>query len=241
MASIAHASSIRPPSLALLGTEPWRAAFELAKHSVARNRTTPQGDGHPVVLFPGLGSDGLALIPLRNHCNALGYNAFDWGRGRNTGPQGDVDVWLRELADHTLAQIAPYRGKATLIGWSLGGLYARELAKLIRPRVRQVITLGTPFNSIDEATKLGWIMRLLKGDAAKVDARRGARLRKPPSVPTTSLYSRHDGIVAWRACTHARGGRMVEDIEVEGSHLGMGWNRNVMRVVGERLAQTGRH
>ncbi len=237
MSSTASTPSLRRPSLALLGSEPWRAAFELAKHTVSGVRSAPRGDGHPVILFPGLGSDGLALIPLRNYCNSLGYQAFDWGRGRNTGPEGDVDAWLDELAAHTMEQLAPFKQKATLIGWSLGGLYARELAKLIRPRVRQVITMGTPFNWSNDATHVGWILRLLRGDAAVIDAERGARLRKPPSVPTTSLYSRDDGIVSWQACQHPRARRKLEDVEVEGSHLGMGWNRSVMRIVADRLAQ----
>lgn len=237
MSNTASAPSFRRPSLTLLGTEPWRAVFELAKHTVSGVRSAQRGDGHPVILFPGLGSDGLALVPLRNYCNSLGYHAFDWGRGRNTGPNGDVDAWLDDLAEHTLEQLAPFDQKATLIGWSLGGLYARELAKKIRPRVRQVITLGTPINWNSDATHVGWIMRLMKGESAAIDAKRRERLRKPPSVPITSLYSRHDGIVSWQACRHARARRTLEDVEVEGSHLGMGWNPSVMRIVADRLAQ----
>ena len=233
----ATSTPISRPSLTLLGSEPWRAAFELAKHSVARQSPAQRGDGHPVILFPGLGSDGLALVPLRNFCNSLGYHAFDWGRGRNTGPEGDVDEWLEDLAKHTLGQLAPFRRKATLIGWSLGGLYARELAKRIRPRVRQVITLGTPFNWTNDASHVAWVMRLLKGDSAVIGPELGARLRKPPGVPTTSLYSRHDGVVAWQACQHQRARGNVEDVEVDGSHLGMGWNRNVMHIIADRLAQ----
>jgi pimeloyl-ACP methyl ester carboxylesterase len=237
MAKSIEGASARP-SLSLFGSEPLRAAVELARHALSR--TPPavrKGDGHPVILFPGLGSDGLALAPLRKHCNALGYHALDWQLGRNTGPEGDIDAWMRDLAGHTAALLAPYRKRATLIGWSLGGLYAREVAKLLAPRVRQVITLGTPFNWTDDHTNVGWLMRLLKGEAGSIDAALSARLRKPPTVPTTSLYSRDDGVVAWQSCRHGRRRKNVQDLEIAGSHLGMGWNPAVMQVVADRLAQ----
>lgn len=229
------------PSLTLLGSEPLRAAVEFAKHALTPNPPAARkGDGHPVIVFPGLGSDGLALAPLRNYCNELGYNALDWQMGRNTGPEGDIDAWMRRLADHTAGLLKPFRKRATLIGWSLGGLYAREVAKLVTPRVRQVITIGTPFNWTDDHTNVAWLVRLLKGDAASIDEALSARLRKPPMVPTTSLYSRADGVVSWQSCRHGRRRKNVEDVEIEGSHLGMGWNPTVMKVVADRLAQAPR-
>lgn len=83
------------PSLALLFAEPLRAAIELARHRlVARNDARP-GDGHPVVIFPGLGANGASIATLRDFCTDLGYEAFDWGQGFNTGPVGDLDTWLR--------------------------------------------------------------------------------------------------------------------------------------------------
>lgn len=226
------------PSLSLLGSEPLRAAIEYARHRLARQHLGPPGDGRPVVLFPGLGSDGLALNPLREYCNALGYHAMDWNLGRNTGPEGDLEAWLDELAAHTGRMLAPFRKRATLIGWSLGGLYARELAKRMQPQVRQVITLGTPINWTQDYTNVGWIMRLLKGEQANISPELGARLRKPPPVPTTSIYSRRDGIVAWQSCRHARARADIEDLEVDGSHLGMGWNPDVLAMVADRLARS---
>jgi pimeloyl-ACP methyl ester carboxylesterase len=156
--------------------------------------------------------------------------------GRNTGPEGDLEDWLDFLADHTRRLMSPFRKRATLIGWSLGGLYARELAKRMGPRVRQVITLGTPFNWTRDRTNVGWLMRLLKGEQAEITPTLGARLRVPPPVPTVSVYSRSDGVVAWQSCRHPRPFCDVQDIEIEGSHLGMGWNREVLRLVGDSLA-----
>ena len=230
-------TSIKRPRLVLLGSEPWRAAREYVAHKVGPVVSHARGDGHPVILFPGLGTSGRALAPLCESCRDLGYNAVDWGRGYNTGPEGDLDAWLGALATHVGALLAPFEQSATLIGWSLGGLYARELAKLMPARVRQVITFGTPFNAVADHTHVGWMFRLLNGSGLQFDPALSARLRTPPPLPTTSIYSRSDGIVAWQTCLHEEAAPQVEDIEIEGSHSGMGWNRAVLAVVADRLAQ----
>lgn len=93
--------------------------------------------------------------------------------------------------------------QATLIGWSLGGLYAREIGKLMTPRVRQVITIGTPFNCDSDHTNVGWLFRLMSGGSTVIDPSLSRRLRKPPPVRTTSIYSRSDGVVAWQTCRHS--------------------------------------
>lgn len=232
-------SPIPRPSLALLGIEPWRAAYEFAQHKLARKAPVPAGDGHPVIIFPGLATDGAAVAPLRDYCETLGYSAIDWGRGYNTGPQGDIDTWLAELSDHVSGLLAGHSRRATLIGWSLGGIYARELGKLMAPRLRQVITIGTPFNGLPDHTHAGWLFRLLNGAAPGSDPTLSLRLRTPPQLPTTSIYSRSDGVVAWQSCRHDKTGGQVSDVEVKGSHIGMGWNPAVLRVVAERLARSG--
>jgi pimeloyl-ACP methyl ester carboxylesterase len=235
---------ISRPALGLLGTEPWRAALEFLAfqvNGVPRHHGAPVGDGHPVIIFPGLATDSSAMAPLRDHCQSLGYHTLDWGRGLNTGPQGDVDRWLQELAEHTARLLHGHPGKATLIGWSLGGLYAREVAKLLTPQVRQVITIGTPFNAKADPTHVGWLFRLLSGASAAIDPALSQRLRTPPPLPTTSIYSRSDGVVAWETCRHARPGRQVQDIEINGSHIGMAWNPQVLGIVGDRLAQPPGH
>lgn len=232
-----HTAVLRP-SLTLLSTEPWRAAFEYVSLKAGRPARTPvQGDGHPVIIFPGLGTDGTAVRPLRRHCQSLGYAAQDWGRGYNTGPRGDVDEWLQDLARHTAGLLAGSCQPATLIGWSLGGFYARELGKLLAPQVRQVITIGTPFNADSDHTRVGWLFRLLSGSKPGLDPALSQRLRTPPPVPTTSIYSRSDGIVAWQTCCHPKAGGNVQDIEVRSSHIGMGWNPAVLRIVTDRLGQ----
>ena len=227
----------RPP-LTLLGTELLRAAREFMSLKLARAEPDGTGDGHPVVIFPGLATDGKAVAPLRKHCVALGYTAMDWGRGFNAGPQGDVDSWLARLADDISGKVARYNQPATLIGWSLGGIYARELAKLIpAEQLRQVITIGTPFNTAAGRSNVAWLFRLLSRRPAVVDAALGRRLVTPPPLPTTSIYSKSDGVVAWQSCRHKRPAPQVQDIEVVGSHIGMGWNPAVLNVIADRLAQ----
>lgn len=225
------------PSLGLMSLELLRATFEYASMRLGPKSNPPQGDGHPVVIFPGLGTDGRSVAPLRQFCEEAGYAAFEWGRGFNKGPEGDVDAWLHDLADHVQQLTCARGGHITLIGWSLGGIYARELAKIMPGRVRQVITIGTPFAGTVHSTNVGLAYRLLNGSRAPVDQAMARRLATAPSVPTTSIYSRSDGIVAWQACLQREDQGLVENVEVEGSHCGLGWNREVLAVVQDRLRQ----
>ena len=114
-----------------------------------------KADGHPVIIFPSMATGRISVSPLRRYCENLGYAASDKGWGLNAGPQGDIDRWLAELAAHTADMLAPFDQSATLIGWSLGGVYAREVAKRLSSKVRQVITLGTPFNASEDHTPGG--------------------------------------------------------------------------------------
>ena len=228
---------VQRPSVALLVSEPFRATVEFVQHGLAKSGQVRPGDGHPVVIFPGLGANGAAVAMLRNHCRERGYDAFDWGQGFNTGPQGDLDAWLAKLKLQVSALLARNPKPATLIGWSLGGLYARELGKLMAPSLRQVITVGTPFNADADHTHVGWLFRLLSKTTTAMDPDLSLRLRTPPAVPTTSVYSKSDGVVAWQTCRHDKPYPLVRDIEVDSSHVGMTWNREVLSTVSKLLAQ----
>ncbi len=105
------------------------------------------------------------MATLREHCRSLGYEAFDWGQGFNTGPRGDLDAWLEGLKCQVTDLLSAHEQPATLIGWSLGGLDGREVGKLMAPRLRQVITIRTPFNAQADHTNVGWLFRLLSGQA----------------------------------------------------------------------------
>src|SRR5258706_7782822 len=156
MTTTTLATSFGAPPLSLLGMEPVRAALEYAGMRWMNKSGLPKGDGHPVVIFPGLATDRTSIAPLKGFLERLGYAAFDWGRGFNTGPQGDVDAWLAELAAHVDELTAAQARRISLVGWSLGGIYARETAHTLRRRVRQVITIGTPFAGSAAQTNAGW-------------------------------------------------------------------------------------
>ena len=192
----------------------------------------PRGDGHPVLVFPGLLGTDLSTRPLRLVLRALGYHVHGWKLGRNLGPRPKV---LADSLERIRALSRQHGRRVSLIGQSLGGIYTRELAKQVPDNVRQVITLGTPFTGKPEASNASRLFEALNGrqhlDPATLCAR-----REPPPVPTTSIYSRTDGIVAWRCSVEPPGPR-AESIAVPASHSGMGVNPMVLKIIAQRLAQ----
>lgn len=237
--TLAIAKAVLAPPFKQLGLEPFRAVMEYATMRLMDRRALPRGDGHPVVVFPGLCSDAQWLGPVLSMCTELGYTACDWGRGLNTGPRGDVDEWLVGLADDIGRLLKKHRQRATLVGWSLGGLYAREVAKHLGPhRVRQVVSIGSPFAGEPEHTNASLLYRLLNGRPPVLTDALRERLKTAPPVPTTSIYSRTDGVVAWQACIQPDCDHPhIENIEVDSSHCGMGWNARVLAILADRLGQ----
>jgi pimeloyl-ACP methyl ester carboxylesterase len=225
------------PTWSLLALEPLRAAVEFAGMQLMTREFLPTGDGHPVILFPGLGAERHSMAPLKKFCEQLGYVAYDWGRGFNRGPDGEPDQWIDELAQHVATLTQQHEQRISLIGWSLGGIYAREIAKQIPARVRDVITLGTPVNTAVERNHVDWLYRLLNGQRPLLDDELRRRIAAAPRVPTTSIFSRSDGIVAWQACLQEGTRAVTENIEVRGSHLGLGWNSEVLEIIAGRLSQ----
>jgi pimeloyl-ACP methyl ester carboxylesterase len=224
------------PSLALRNAEPFRATLEYESMSQTDGEALPEGDGHPVILIPGLASDERALLPLRNCCEALGYAVYDWQQGFNLGPHGDTDEWLHNLAEHVRGVATLHSRRVSLVGWSLGGFYAREIAKLRPPLVRQVLTLGTPFAREGQETQVAWLYRLVNGRASLVDEQFSTRLCTTPPVPTTSIYNRADGVVAWQTCL-LDGSFEAEDVQANSSHAALPWSPQVLRIVADRLGQ----
>jgi len=195
-------------------------------------RRLPRGDGHPVLVFPGMGANDVTTVPLRAFLGSLGYVTQAWGQGFNFGPRDGV---LKKCAADVRALAERHGQPVSLIGWSLGGIYAREMAKELPKHARSVITLGTPFSGHPKATNAWRIFEMLSGQRAD-DPAMIERLRTPPPVPTTSIYSRTDGIVSWQ-CSLNDPGPMTENIEVQASHVGMGMNPMALYAVADRLAQ----
>jgi pimeloyl-ACP methyl ester carboxylesterase len=229
--------SLRAPNALLLMLE-GRAIWEFGAMLAATPwlRRLPRGDGHPVLVFPGMGANDLTTVPLRNFLNGLGYVTEAWGQGFNFGPRDGV---LKRCAADLRALAEKHAQPVSLIGWSLGGLYARETAKELPELTRCVVTLGTPFSGHPRATNAWRIFEMLSGQTAE-DPAMIARLRKPPPVPTTSIYSRTDGIVSWQ-CSLNDPAPLAENIEVHASHTGMGMNPLALYAIADRLAQAPGH
>ena len=195
----------------------------------------PKGDGHAVLVFPGLSANDVSTVPLRHYLQSLNYSSWGWEQGFNFGPRAGV---LDDAKDKLVRTFESSGRKVSLIGWSLGGVYARELAKEMPHMVRSVITLGTPFAGSHKSTNAWRIYELTSGRSIEREAH-NYNLAAAPTVPTSSIYSRTDGVVAWQASVQApsKANPNTENIEVLASHIGLGLNPSAWWAVADRLAQ----
>lgn len=189
----------------------------------------PRGDGRVVVVFPGFSTGDEFLVPLRLGLNKLGYAAVGWGQGRN---RGDVAGNLGACIRYAEAKVEDSGSKAALIGWSLGGVFAREIARDRPDLVSRVITFGTPLNGPPPSVA----DRVYSPEELdEIHTAIDERDHTPISVPVTAMYSRADWIVDWKACVdHRTPG--VENIEISSTHVGMGIDPDVWKTIADRLA-----
>ncbi len=227
---------IKPPSPFLLLLE-GRAAIELGSLPLwwPVLKRQPAGDGHPILVLPGFLANSRSTAPLRGYLKNRGYSPHRWRLGRNYG----YDRLLhRKMADRVSELADRYGRKVSLIGWSLGGVYARELAKEAPELVRLVITLGSPFRGGARASRARKLYQLVAGeDPAAVEDEFIQQLEVPPTVPTTSIYTRSDSIVAWPATLERLDHERIENIGVFAAHFGLGVNPAVWIAIADRLAQ----
>ena len=234
--------STRPPVASppfLLRAMESRALYEFGSFLAASPflRLIGRGDRHPVLVLPGFTADDRSTMPLRWFLRGQGYWTHGWSLGSNMGP-------TRRVVDGLGVRLAEVHERherpVTVIGWSLGGIYARLLARRQPEMVRSVITLGSPFRMVDGDHSAA--ERLWQSVEHRFPVSERAEMYlpeddKPPlSVPSTAIYSRTDGVVRWYTCIE-RAGELRENIEVRGSHSGLGWNPAVLVAIGDRLAQ----
>jgi len=200
--------------------------------------TAPRGDGHPVMVLPGFVTSDRSTTVLRAFLKGLGYDAHAWELGRNLGPKA-----IGQQGEKLIARILEVHEatgkKVSLVGWSLGGVMARLVAKRIPHAVRQVITLGSPFRlRPGDGTRADSIAKHLLRDQVPPDAEAliDEERRAPLPVPVTAIYTRTDGVAPWDAGIESRGPQR-ENIEVVGSHCGLGYNPAALVAVTDRLAQ----
>lgn len=236
-AAVGDPHHMPPPSPFLALTEPHRATLEVLGLASLRGLLAgmPPGDGGPVMVLPGfLGSDGYNAS-LRRFLTQLGYKVHGWGQGRNLGPRGDV---LEKLMER-VGFLADRHGQSvSLIGHSLGGIFAREIAREDASLVRQVVSLGSPFgrgrNSGSYPARL--FEALNPSDEITVSQE---ELHWAPPVPTTAVYTKGDGIVNWRTALQNGlfSNGLTQNIQVRGSHCGLTVNPAVWYILADRLRQ----
>jgi pimeloyl-ACP methyl ester carboxylesterase len=233
--TLGAAPRIGGPPLALLLTEPVRGLADHAGLPLAATWLSfaPRGDGHGVLVLPGLLASDASTVVLRRFLRRLGYAVTGWGLGRNVGPTETV---LDELPRLLAAAAERTGGAVSVIGWSLGGIYARELARRYPGQVRQVITLGSPFaltdprqSHADRAYRRHSYLHAVEGVPTREERSR------PIGVPSTAVYSRRDGIVAWQACIEPET-TLHRNIEVRCAHLGFGVDPATLWLIADRLA-----
>lgn len=226
---------LRPPGLGLLLAEA-RSLFEFNASVLLSPllMRAPRGDGHPVLALPGFLASDLSMAPIRRYLRELGCDAHAWRMGRNLGGLAR----MRETLHTRLTEIHAGSGrKVSLVGWSLGGVYARDLALQAPDMVRSVITLGSPFANDVRATNATALYEALSGERVEDFAEVREAVAGDLPVPATSIYSRTDGVVNWRTCLLHPSDR-AENIEVHfASHIGLGVNPAALWAVADRLAQ----
>lgn len=226
---------LQSPNPALKFLEP-RALLEAASLVPAAPFLAKQakGDGRQIMLLPGFMADERAMWPLQRYLQYLGYEALPWGIGRNNGRPEQDAVRVLERIDGVRRGDEPI----TLIGWSLGGVIAREVARQRPDLVREVITLGTPVEGGPKYTTTS--RKFAENNGIDLDALE-QRIHEINAhgidCPLTVLYSRSDGIVDWRAAID-RYNPQARHKRIRGSHLGMAFNPVVWRFVARTLAST---
>lgn len=196
----------------------------------------PKGDGHAVLVIPGFLASDVATIGMRNLLSHAGYATYGWGQGTNHGPTADVFAQL----EAQLKALYASHGKVSLIGWSLGGVFARELGRRHPKLIRQIITLGSPFNATRDQFDPS-LVELIENSTGKtfeeIQHEFTSGDNAPPAVPCTAVYSKTDGIAPWEACFDDPPDATHQNVEVLGSHMGLVYSLSVLWLIADRLAQ----
>jgi pimeloyl-ACP methyl ester carboxylesterase len=221
----------------------WRALLELGTLPLSWPwlRTTPRGDGHPVLLLPGFAAGDATMGPLAAFLRSRGYTVETWGFGRNKGFNRKFVAALEQKLRYMHHRAGR---KVSIIGWSLGGVFAYDLAHRMPECVRSVYALGSPMRLSPVRVEAPFAVKVLyrwlahpMGPVAHMALARARLLETPPTMPSACIYSATDGVIPAHAAVIDCGRRQHENLPVPGSHLGLGFNPMVMWVLADRLAQ----
>jgi pimeloyl-ACP methyl ester carboxylesterase len=277
--------TLKPPKLKLALGELQRAYESAATmNDQALRDLFPYGDGTPVMVIPGFGADDLSTKSLGEFVSSLGYAGKKWKGGNHLGPSDYTRQHFIDRLEHVYAKHG--NRPVTLIGWSLGGIMSREIARERPELVAQVITMGSPHlapiypessllekplklatefhqavgnaksviqdlpnlamfyinpkNTLCDKFKVAMVyplistQRLFKRSDALADESFALQAAEPINVPCTHIYSQNDGVVNWQTCLGEEG-LTTQNIEVETSHLGLGFDFAVRLILADRL------
>lgn len=196
----------------------------------------PRGADHPVLLLPGFNGGDTSLWPLRRFLGWVGWNACGWELGTNDGHAAEL---LPRVIERTDAVAQKSGQPVHLVGWSMGGLLAREVARDRPDLVAQVVTMGTPVIGGAKYTAVAPLFRQLGYDIDTLAAECEARTCRVIPRRITAIYSRRDGIVSWQACID-RHNPSVEHVHVGTTHFGFAFDLRVWRIVADRLSRRAR-
>lgn len=218
-----------PSSMLLEALTPWQ--FSRLLFQAPRLAQAPRGNGERVLVWPGFGAGNSSTGVLRNFLRYLGYDARGWQLGRN---DGDVLAMLDVLSEQVEREAA--EGPVHLVGWSLGGYLAREVARDLPQNVRRVVTLGSPVVGGPKYTTVANFFDGRGNSLDDIERLVDERYDNPLTVPVTAIYSKLDGVVAWEACIDERSPN-VEHVAVASSHTGLGFSPDAYTILAERLAR----
>ena len=231
----------RGPALSNLATELPRTLLEMSALSLSWPllRGLKRGDGHPVMLLPGFLAGDRSTALLRRYLQRMGYSPTGWSLGQNTG---QFDIMATRLPEVFLDLVEASGQKISLVGQSLGGVFARELARLYPDHVRQVISLGSPIRMDKSDAVASIVSRMFEQSTGMTpdemrDALEFFDESSSPPVPMTAVYSKGDGVVHWEGCMERDEDEMTQNVQVCGSHCGMAFNPSIYHIVADRLAQ----
>jgi pimeloyl-ACP methyl ester carboxylesterase len=199
-----------------------------------------KGNGSPILVIPGFATTDNSTLVLRGYLSWLGYRVYGWGLGRNLGAK---TIGLHnELLIARLDDINRAEGqKVILIGWSMGGIMARMISRVRPHKVRQIVTLGAPFSGNPFANSAWRLYEQMSGHSLShpIAQAQIAESKLPPPVPSVSLFSKSDGVVAWQSCLEPKHDHS-KNIEVKSAHCGFGFAAPVLRVIADTLASPDR-
>ncbi len=228
----------------------------------ARMRRKVPNSGRAVIVLPGFGANDASTAPMRYFLSQQGHQVEGWGLGLNTGGRGlvtdvndlperwefdrevatpgeaEVPALCEKMVGRTQARVAALGRPVTLIGWSLGGYIAREVARELPGEVEAVITMGSPVVGGPKYTATAPLFRRRGLDLDRMEGEIGKRAKIPLTQPVTAIYSKSDGIVGWQAAID-RDSENIRHIEVNVSHMGLGVNAKVWGIVQAALEAQG--